>query len=328
MRLFRNIIIAAVLTAAVFSLAKYVSFENIGQELENKISHSIFESLPAELNAKSSGTEISSFEPPSVPESISNSFGPRTEAVYEITITSGDDLMEQFWNVMNSRAETVTVNVPSGTEEFYVNELKEQISRFTDVKSLSTKWINHSGICTVQIIYNDAAKIMAYLEGKTPYLDETNQAVLDTAVKIHDELITSDMSDYEKVKAYHDYIINTTTYSETGERAHSITGALLDGACVCEGYTEALDLLCYLSGIECIGVSGTGETDSAFGPHAWNKVRLGDKWYNVDVTWDDPVSSRDILRYDYFLISDDKMAQDHEWYLYPHIPKSDSDYDC
>ena len=41
------------------------------------------------------------------------------------------------------------------------------------------------------------------------------------------------------------------------------------------------------------------------GNHTWNRIKLGGKWYHVDVTWDDPVP--DQLGYaihTYFLVSD------------------------
>ncbi len=258
---------------------------------------------------------------------ITHNFGPITEEITSISVESGEELMSKFIDAMNGRAQSVTVKVPRGDEEFYMNELKEQIPRFSDISQMQTKWITYSGSCNVDITYNDSVIIMAYLEGKIPALSSDNQQVLDEALRIHDKLITKNMSDYDKVKAFHDYIIGFNTYRNTGERSHSVIGALIDGQSVCEGYTEAFDLLCYLSGIECIEVDGTGETASVSGPHAWNKVKVDGVWYNVDVTWDDPVSSSPVLRYDYFLISDEKMAQDHQWYLYPHIPSADSSYD-
>lgn len=255
-----------------------------------------------------------------------NDFGPVTDEIASISISSGDDLMEQFIDVMYSRVSAVKVNTPRGTEEFYMNELKEQMPRFTDISEMRTKWITYSGSCTVDITYNDSVTVMAYLEGKTQSLSEENLALLNEAQKVHSSITNDSMNNYDKIKAFHDYLINYCTYKDTGDRSHSAVGALIDGQAVCEGYTEAFDLLCYLSGIECIEIDGTAQNNTMSGPHAWNKVKLDNIWYNVDVTWDDPISSSPMLRYDYFLVSDDKMTQDHQWYLYPHIPNAGINY--
>jgi hypothetical protein len=63
-----------------------------------------------------------------------------------------------------------------------------------------------------------------------------------------------------------------------------IVGAFVDGyQPVCEGYAKALQLLCHEAGIPCLQVSG-----DAGGGHMWTAVKLEDKWYFCDPTWDDP----------------------------------------
>lgn len=261
-----------------------------------------------------------------LPPIHASGFGPITAAVTEISISSGDELMEQFVNVMNGRAPRAVVNVPVGTESFYAQELNQQINRFSDIHQLNTSWIEYSGAITVDITYDSAATAMAYLEGKIAAPEDEILQALREAQRVHAQLVDDSMTDYEKVKAFHDYLIEFNTYRQTGNRSHSIVGAFLDGLSVCEGYTEALDLLCYLSNIECVQITGVGYSSGSSESHGWNKVRLDGQWYNVDVTWDDPVSTEPVLRYDYFLISDQKLSADHQWYLYPHWPIADSDY--
>ena len=129
------------------------------------------------------------------------------------------------------------------------------------------------------------------------------------------------MSEYERVKAFHDYLVNNTTYGGTNNRMFTAGGALVDGYAVCDGYAMAFDLLCYLSGIECVRVTGyAGES------HAWNKVRVNGSWYNIDVTWDDPVSSRPMLIYDYFLISDAAISRDHIQDSNPYWPTAPANW--
>ena len=132
-------------------------------------------------------------------------------------------------------------------------------------------------------------------------------------------IITSGMSEYEKVKAIHDYIINNTQYDYDNylngtvpDSSFSAVGVFQHGVAVCQGYAYAFELLCDLAGIECELVTGTGNG----GGHAWNQVKVDGQWYNIDLTWDDPIYYYNgvltpILVYDYFLISDEQMYLDH-----------------
>lgn len=64
----------------------------------------------------------------------------------------------------------------------------------------------------------------------------------------------------------------------------SIYGALMEGDTVCAGYTKLYVALANYFGIDCVAV--TSET------HAWNQVRYGDRWYIVDLTWNDTTNSK------------------------------------
>lgn len=139
------------------------------------------------------------------------------------------------------------------------------------------------------------------------------------AQAVVDKIITKNMSDFEKAKAIHDYMVVNIDYDYDNYLANTIPnasynviGALKNKYAVCAGYAKTFDLLCELAGLECTYVTGT-----AGGPHAWNQVKIDGKWYNVDVTWDDPVSTDKAFddhkynRYSYFLISDELMYKDH-----------------
>lgn len=275
------------------------------------------ETLFETLSAKGA---IGGFETPA------EGYGPVTEPVSSIYAASGDELMEQFSYVVNGRAPSVTVNVPSGTESFYTEELNKEINRFSELRKLASTWYPGSGEITVDITYDSAVTAMAYLEGKISSVDDNTRLMLNEAIRVHSKLVSDSMTPYDKVKAFHDYLVNNITYRDTGSRGHSAVGAFLDGLCVCDGYTEALDLLCYLSNIDCIQVAGTGISGGISENHSWNKVFVDGAWYNIDVTWDDPISDVPVLRHDYFMVSDSVLARDHQWYLYPHIPAAESNY--
>ncbi len=103
---------------------------------------------------------------------------------------------------------------------------------------------------------------------------------------------------YEKVKSIHDTIAKQVSYDYefTNGTAHQPTSVFLEPFLpVCEGYAEAFKMLCDREGIPCVIVVG----DANGGGHAWNYVKMEDnKWYAVDLTWDDQSS----IFYDFFLV--------------------------
>lgn len=109
---------------------------------------------------------------------------------------------------------------------------------------------------------------------------------------------------YEKVKSIHDQICNMTTYNG-GPMSHQPTGVFLNGVAVCEGYAEAMKMVCDRENIPCINVVGTGNG----GPHQWNYVQMEDgKWYGLDATWDDQGSN---IYYDYFLVGSESLTSEN-----------------
>lgn len=132
-------------------------------------------------------------------------------------------------------------------------------------------------------------------------------------------------TDYDRIKLFHDWIINRTDYIANGELYNwHLDGPIIYAKSVCEGYSKAFSYLCQSVGIECVLVSGTGNG----GGHMWNMVKVDGKWYHIDVTWDDPISTsgKPVLRYDYFLISDAQIRKDHTINNAFTVPTAPSNY--
>ena len=139
------------------------------------------------------------------------------------------------------------------------------------------------------------------------YISDAAQA---EAERVVDELITSNMSDYEVVKTLHDYLVTHCDYDyrvDIGNMpfiSHQAEGALLKGTAVCSGYAKAYEAM-----LDAAGIPNETITGYAGGYHAWNLVQVDGQWYHVDTTWDDPTTQGgDYIRYTYFLKSDKVMA--------------------
>lgn len=160
----------------------------------------------------------------------------------------------------------------------------------------------------------------AYNNNLVNELSEIDQQVLQKACEVLSNIISDEMSEYDKIKAIHDYMVANTIYNSqvaadyrngievTDENAFEARGVVLDGTAVCDGYSKAFSMYMELLNIECVRITGTAKDI----PHAWNAVKLDDDWYIVDTTHDDPLpdgGSR--VSYDYFLVSDEMVAETH-----------------
>jgi hypothetical protein len=110
--------------------------------------------------------------------------------------------------------------------------------------------------------------------------------------------LTTGLSDqFLKVKVLHDWICDTiaydveTAFSQTNRRQDYVS-VIRNKKALNTGYTNLFNQMCRLANIESIGISGYskgfGYSGSLGGvpDHDWNAVKIGSKWYLVDVTWD------------------------------------------
>ena len=135
-------------------------------------------------------------------------------------------------------------------------------------------------------------------------------------------------TDYEKLRFLHDYLAEHITYDlgtpdpRSQREIHTIVGALLNHACVCDGYARAYRLLCDQLRLSCIVAIGDSTQKGNGGPHAWNFVKLHNRVYHVDVTWDSNLIQSGCPVGDYYFLRNDAVfSRDHAWdpALYPPI---------
>lgn len=155
-----------------------------------------------------------------------------------------------------------------------------------------------------------------------PFYSKENIDECQAQIEIVRDKILSNIegkSTVDKIRYIHNYLIDNVQYDQTVQKdnIYNIYGALVLKEGVCEGYAKALQYLLSSAGIENIIVTGTatnnnGETEN----HAWNYVKIGNAWYALDVTWDDPIiigggKINDKIRYQYFLKGSRTMDENH-----------------
>lgn len=130
-------------------------------------------------------------------------------------------------------------------------------------------------------------------------LEQKQSEILNSANEIIRQTVTDGMSAEDKCRAFYDYFNNNTSYDnaaveaaektnfkKTGdwkehEDAFNAHGIIVDKKGVCQSYALSYKLLCSMSGVESRVITGYLNGDL---PHAWNSVKLDDKWYQTDCT--------------------------------------------
>ena len=181
-----------------------------------------------------------------------------------------DDMMEVFKSA-----------VFSAPDIFYVNasEINYQFSPKTEaVATITPKYIFKK------------SKLSSYIKTFNKEADK----LLDG--------IDSDWSAYKKALIIHDRLVVSCEYKKVNERSYTAYNAVVVKKANCEGYSRAYSYLLSKVGVDSKCINSTAAA------HLWNYVKVGDSWYHVDVTSDDPVPDTDgLVSHQFFLLSDAKL---------------------
>ena len=160
-------------------------------------------------------------------------------------------------------------------------------ARYQNPYALSVKGLSISGT-TVTV---------AYTYDK-PEAEKIQKAISDKVDAVVGKVVTSSMSDKEKVAALNDWLIDNAEYDYPAFKAMqepfgagdeyaaawTAGGVLVDGIGVCASYAYGFNALANAADVETVVITGDVK---AGGAHAWNKVKIDGEWLAVDPTWND-----------------------------------------
>ena len=140
---------------------------------------------------------------------------------------------------------------------------------------------------------------------------QQEQYVDEQIVLLANQLFTPDMSDYEKIKVVHDYVVLNTEYSSDTQASQYTTYSLIkEGKAVCQGYAFFVYRMLQEADVPVKYVKGYAGDQL----HGWNLVYVNNHWYHLDTTWDDPLpNNNNEIKYKYFLLSDEQIEKTHTW---------------
>ena len=208
---------------------------------------------------------------------------------------------------MVSRETEITLNFPASWFDSHKDELYWDL--LYDAMKCDESSTGQDGDALIygfagcRLSYSNAGYIqytMSY------HSDAEQEAKLTAAVaEAMTTLQLNGLSEAKKIIKIHDYICNHVDYAYNSkeEQIYTAYGALCTGKAVCQGYAVLFYRLCKEAGLSVRIISGTGNG----GAHAWNIVRIGSKYYNVDCTWD----GQNAATYNDFLLKSEADFSNH-----------------
>lgn len=150
----------------------------------------------------------------------------------------------------------------------------------------------------------------AYKKGSDAGLNDKDKETLKLASDVLKEIITDDMSDYDKEKAVYDWLVKNigqdkgllTVIPSSGKDSDNPYGVLKYHDAVCVGYATTFRMFMQMMDIECMVVHNTEMY------HSWDLVKLDGKWYHTDVYTDAETGN-----YANFNMNDDIASISHDW---------------
>jgi hypothetical protein len=182
----------------------------------------------------------------------------------------------------------------------------ESISSDTNLLSILNNYV-HPYNSFDSIVFNFDDRVIE-IEIQHTYTKEEIEQINNKVDTFIDNNIHNNMSTIDKIKVIHDHIINNTEYdilkteniNDITYKSNTAYGVLVDGYGICSGYSDTMKV--FLDKLNIVNYKVSNDQ------HIWNLVLLDGEWLHLDLTWDDPVSDKNITRDNYFLISTKNMV--------------------
>jgi hypothetical protein len=219
-----------------------------------------------------------------------------------------------FWSQLTADEQTLYGNIVSAAEDYYTGGVTVPAGMTTtDVTKIyflvfnsepQLFWLDTTariGIGSISLRYCISKDEIPTIQSE---IDANVKKIMNTA---------SGASNLNKIKVFYDWIVLNNEFHlddsaqncgiEHGLRPHA-------GAIQCLGYARTMQYLCDIAGIPCITITGESVRGAS---HAWNKLQLSGKWYNIDATRGDPINDYDAnyIAYSYYLVPDSWIASSH-----------------
>ena len=198
-------------------------------------------------------------------------------------IENYQEMLNMFYTVLNSGDDSYSFYCEYNN---CLDDLKKLIDEKNTIADINNFVHPFNSFNSVNIDYTNSGKIT--IKNKKVYTDE-------------EVTFIKNLNNYDKIKSFHDHIVNITKYdNKFSKESYTAYDLLVSGESICGGYSDVMSIYLHILGIQNYKINSSN--------HVWNLVNLDGVWYHLDVTWDDPVyEDNNYLIHNFFLIPTDEL---------------------
>lgn len=218
-----------------------------------------------------------------IPEANAYSYNQNYSYVQKTTTFipySRQDVMNIFYSILDNGYDTFTFYCPSEYKNC-LNDVEDISNNQTTITNIGNFVHPYNNFSSLKVATDSLGKVEVTVN-KT-YSQDMINAINDKLSSIETQIYTTSMNTDEKIRAFHDYVINNTEYDINDDAQHSgdAYGLLFGGKVKCAGYADTMAIELARLGVQNYKVASD--------EHVWNAVYLNNVWKHLDLTWDDPV---------------------------------------
>ena len=209
------------------------------------------------------------------------------------------DVLNIFYTILNSGDDTYSFYCDYSN---CTDDVKNLINDDVKISDINNFVHPYNSFDTINIDITKSGKITVKV--KKSYNDLEISYIKNYINEFINTNLNSDMSDYDKIKIFHDYIVNNTQYDQNStDSSYTAYNLITTGKAICGGYSDIMAI--YLNSLGIQNYKITSEN------HVWNLVKLDNTWYHLDMTWDDPVASdgNQYLIHNFFMITTEQLLE-------------------
>jgi hypothetical protein len=231
-----------------------------------------------------------------------------------VSITSSVPYTERYyWSQLSADEQDLYAKLVKAAENFDTSTIESTTLDYTGKMKIFFLVFNMEP----QLFWIDTSAVVSPFGIGLKYVLNADQAaIIQQEIDATTKVIMSDASRYSnifnKLLVFYNYIILNNDFLLTGTAATcGIENGLRPGTdgLQCNGYAKTIQYLCDIAGIDSVVIPGMNAHGST---HAWNKVKIGSKWYNFDSTWGDPeIRGGSFISHPFFLVPDEWIEDSH-----------------